>query len=121
MLEVELFFSLSRACLELEYQKKTTLIITVLLVGTYKSYALANPRAVVVKLLDAVIADGAMRGSWQAVPQAGLAKLHLHREAIHNGILGPHPRSSSAAPVHRWRVGSEKFISFRRRSCVPWH
>lgn len=94
-------------------------------VCTYESNALANPWAVVIKLLDAVVADGAVRGSWRAVPEAGLAKLELHCEAIHDDILGPakpHPRGAPDAPLHRWRGGEVPFISFRRRgSCVSWH
>lgn len=90
----------------------------------YKSNALANPWAVVVKLVDTVVADGAVRGSWWTVPQAGLTKLHLHHEAINDDVLGstePHPRGSPATPVHRWCVGAQKLISFWRCSCVPWH
>ena len=78
---------------------------------TYKSNALTNPWAVVVKLVDTVVADGAVRGSWWAVPQTGLAKLHLHCEAIHNDILGltkPHPWGSPIAPVHGWCVGAKQ-------------
>jgi hypothetical protein len=78
----------------------------------------------VVKLVDTVVADGAVRGSWWTVPQAGLAKLHLHREAINDDVLGPtepHPWGSPTAPVHRRSVGAKKLVSFRRRSRVPWH
>jgi hypothetical protein len=92
---------------------------------TYKSNALANPWAVVIKLLDAVVADGAVWWSWRAVPEAGLAKLQLHCEAIHDDVLcptKPHPRGAPHTPLHRWRGGEVSFISFRRRSsCVSWH
>jgi hypothetical protein len=91
---------------------------------TYKSNALADPWAVVVKLVDAVVADGAVRGSWRTVPQAGLAELHLHREAVDDDVLGPaepHPRGSPAAPVHRRRVAAEELVGFRGRPRVPWH
>jgi len=41
----------------------------------YQPYALAYQGAVLIELVDAVVADGAVGASWRAVDLAGLAEL----------------------------------------------
>ena len=56
---------------------------------TYQSYALPNPRAVVIKAFDAVITDRTVWASRWSVQHAGVTVLDLHNDPIYNNILCP--------------------------------
>jgi hypothetical protein len=49
---------------------------------SYQSYALAYPGAVVVELVDAVVADGAVRASRSAIDLADPAKPEPHFDTV---------------------------------------
>jgi hypothetical protein len=56
---------------------------------TYQSYALPNPRAVVVKVFHAVITDRTVWASRWSVQHAGVTVLDLHNDPIYDNILCP--------------------------------
>lgn len=51
--------------------------------GAYKSDTLSDPGTVVVKTLDAVVANGAMGGTWRTVQQTRVAKLNLNGVTVY--------------------------------------
>jgi len=56
---------------------------------TYQSYALPNPRTVVIKALHAVITDRTVRASRWSIQRAGVTVLDLHNDSIYDHILCP--------------------------------
>jgi hypothetical protein len=54
---------------------------------TYQSNTLTNPRAMMIKLLNTVITNRAMRSTWWTIEQASITKLHFHCMAIDYHIL----------------------------------
>ena len=56
---------------------------------TYQSYALPNPRTVVIKALHAVITDRTVRASRWSIQHAGVTVLDLHNDSIYDYILCP--------------------------------
>ena len=56
---------------------------------TYQSYALPNPRTVVIKALHAVITDRTVRASRWSIQHAGVTVLDLHKDSIYDHILCP--------------------------------
>ena len=56
---------------------------------TYQSYALTNPRTVMIKPLHAVVTDRAVRASRWSIQHAGVAILDLYNDSIYLNILCP--------------------------------
>lgn len=56
---------------------------------TYQSYALSNPRTVVIKALHTVITDRTVRASRWSIQHAGVTVLNLNKDSIYKYILCP--------------------------------
>jgi hypothetical protein len=54
---------------------------------TYESYALTNPRTVMIKTFHTVVTDRAVRASRWSIQHAGVAVLDLHDDSIYMNIL----------------------------------
>lgn len=83
---------------------------------------LTYPRAVVIKLLNTIVADRAMRSPWWTVQKASVTKLHFHRVSVDRYILYSgyfQIRRLMIDPLHR--RGGHVYLIWVRWYRVSWN
>lgn len=89
---------------------------------TYQPNTLTYPRAVVIKLLNTIVADRAMRSPWWTVQKASVTKLHFHRVSVDRYILYSgyfQIRRLMIDPLHR--RGGHVYLIWVRWYRVSWN
>lgn len=85
---------------------------------THQCDALADPGAMVIESLHAVVADGAVGSPRQAIQQTCITELHLHGDIVDQYVLSPRNFQVWRFTIDPFCGRGGHFIGFRRL-CVP--